>query len=50
MNWLLRLLKTPVQPWRLQSVLDALLACEDGAEGLKIPSYISETFCCSGGA
>ncbi len=43
-NWLLRLLKTPVQPWRLQSVLDALLACEDGAEGLRIPSYISETF------
>jgi len=43
-NWLLRLLKKPVRPWQLQSVLDALLAREDNAEGLKIPSYISETF------
>jgi SAM-dependent methyltransferase len=43
-NWLLRLLKKPVQSWQLHSVLDALLAGESDAEGLKIPAYISETF------
>jgi SAM-dependent methyltransferase len=43
MNWLLRLLKTPVRPWQLHSVLDALL-CQDNAAELKIPSYVSETF------
>jgi hypothetical protein len=43
-NWLLRLLKKPVQAWQLHAVLDALLAGENDAEGLEIPSYISETF------
>ena len=44
MNWLLGLLKGPVHAWQLQSVLDALLMGEDDAEGLRIPSYVSETF------
>ena len=44
MNWLLRLLRESVQAWQLQAVLDALLAGEDHAEGLEIPSYVSETF------
>jgi SAM-dependent methyltransferase len=43
-NWLLRLLKKPVRAGQLQAVLDALLVGEDNAEGLEIPSYISETF------
>lgn len=43
-NWLLRLLKEPVQPLQLHSVLDALLAREDNGEGLDIPAYVSETF------
>ncbi len=44
MNWLLKLLKKPVRAGQLQAVLDALLTGEDNAEGLEIPSYISETF------
>jgi len=44
MNWLLRLLKKPVRAGQLQVVLDALLTGQDNAEGLEIPSYISETF------
>ena len=44
MNWLLRLLKKSVRAGQLQAVLDALLTGEDNAEGLEIPSYISETF------
>ena len=44
MNWLLRLLKKPVNAGQLQAVLYALLTGEDNAEGLAIPSYISETF------
>jgi len=44
MNWVLRLLENPIHAWRLQAVLDALLTGEDEAEGLEIPSYISETF------
>jgi hypothetical protein len=44
MNWLLKRLKKPVRLWQLQAVLDVLLAAEDNAEGLEIPSYISETF------
>lgn len=44
MNWLLGLLKRSIRAGRLHAVLDALLAGEDEAEGLKIPSYISETF------
>jgi SAM-dependent methyltransferase len=44
MNWLLKLLKKQIRVDQLQAVLDALLSGEDKAEGLKIPSYISETF------
>jgi SAM-dependent methyltransferase len=43
-NWLLRLLKKSIRTDHLHAVLDALLAGEDRAEGLKIPPYISETF------
>ncbi len=43
-NWLLGLLKKPVRPQQLLSVLDALLIGEDNAEGLKVPPYISQTF------
>ena len=44
MNWLLGLLKRPVTSGQLRAVLDALLTGQDNAEGLEIPSYISETF------
>lgn len=44
MNWLLRLLKKPIRLWQLHAILDALLTGEDHAEGLEIPSYITETF------
>lgn len=44
MNWLLGLLKKSVGAGRLHAVLDALLAGQEEAEGLVIPSYISETF------
>lgn len=44
MNWLLRLLKKPVNAGQLQAVLGTLKAEEDNAEGLQVPSYISETF------
>ncbi len=44
MNWLLVLLKKQISTGRLQAVLDALLTGQDIAEGLEIPSYISETF------
>lgn len=44
MNWLLGLLKRSVRTSQLHAVLDALLAGENQAEGLEIPSYISETF------
>lgn len=44
MNWLLNLLKKQVRASQLQAVFDALLAEEDNAEGLEIPSYVSETF------
>ena len=43
-NWVLKLLKKSVRAGQLHAVLDALLAGEDSAEGLEIPSYISETF------
>ena len=43
-NWLLRLLKKSVAAWQLQVVLDALLTGRREADGLQIPSYISETF------
>ncbi|MHC4581227.1 MAG: class I SAM-dependent methyltransferase [Planctomycetota bacterium] len=43
-NWLLRLLKSSVATWQLQAVLDALLTGQNDAEGLIIPSYVSETF------
>jgi len=44
MNWVLKLLKKSVRASQLHAVLDALLAGEDSAEGLEIPSYISENF------
>jgi SAM-dependent methyltransferase len=44
MNWLLGLLKTSIRPGRLHAILDALLAGQDHAEGLRIPPYVSETF------
>ncbi len=44
MNWLLKLLKKSVRAGQLHAILDALLEGEDNAEGLEIPSYISETF------
>lgn len=44
MNWLLKLLKKSVRAGQLQAVLGTLLAEEDNAEGLEIPSYISDTF------
>ncbi|MBN2592476.1 MAG: class I SAM-dependent methyltransferase [Sedimentisphaerales bacterium] len=44
MNWLLTLLKKQISVFQLHAVLDALLAGQDNAEGLEIPSYISETF------
>jgi len=44
MNWLLGLLKKSVRSLQLQAILHALLAGEDNAEGLEIPSYISDTF------
>lgn len=44
MNWFLRLLKKQVRIGHLQAILDALLAGEEEAEGLQIPSYVSETF------
>jgi SAM-dependent methyltransferase len=43
-NWLLGLLKRSVRAGQLHAVLNALLAGEDEAEGLKIPPYVSETF------
>jgi len=43
-NWLLKLLKTPVSTWQLHAVVDALLEGKDSAQGLQIPSFLSETF------
>jgi hypothetical protein len=43
-NWLLGLLKKSIKANQLHAVLDALLKGEDQAEGLKIPSYVLETF------
>jgi SAM-dependent methyltransferase len=44
MNWLLGLLKRPVVAGQLRALLDALLTGQNSAEGLEIPSYVSETF------
>lgn len=44
MNWLLKLLKKQISVYQLQAVLDALLSKQGTAEGLVIPSYISDTF------
>lgn len=44
MNWLLGLLKKSVTAGQLQAALDALLTGRGDAEGLQIPSYVSETF------
>ena len=46
MNWLLRLLKKQVSAGQLQAFLGTLLAEEDNAEGLEIPSCISKTLIC----
>lgn len=43
-NWLLKLLKQQVKIDQLQAILDALITKENKAEGIEIPSYISETF------
>ena len=43
-NWLLWLLKKSVTAGQLQAVLDALMTGRSDAEGLEIPSYVSETF------
>ncbi|MBL7187195.1 MAG: class I SAM-dependent methyltransferase [Phycisphaerae bacterium] len=43
-NWLLKLLKKSVTVGRLQTVFDALLTGRPDAEGMQIPSYVSETF------
>ena len=43
-NWLLRLLKDSVTPEQLRGALDELLTGQGNTEGLKIPSYVSETF------
>jgi hypothetical protein len=43
-NWVQSLLKTSVRPHQLHAVLGALFDGEDHADGLAIPSYISETF------
>ncbi len=44
-NWLLRLPDASVSAMGLHAVLDALLDGKDKAEGVKIPGYVSETFC-----
>ncbi len=44
MNWLLKLLKNNIRTNQLQSILDALICGYNDAEGITIPSYISETF------
>jgi SAM-dependent methyltransferase len=44
MNWLLKLLKNQIRTYQLQSVLNALISGQGNADGLEIPSYISETF------
>ncbi len=43
-NWLVKLLKKSVTAGQLQVVLDALLTGRDDADGLQIPSHVSETF------
>ncbi|MBN2183555.1 MAG: class I SAM-dependent methyltransferase [Sedimentisphaerales bacterium] len=43
-NWLLELLKRQVRTDRLQAVLYALISGQKNAEGIEIPSYISQTF------
>jgi ubiquinone/menaquinone biosynthesis C-methylase UbiE len=44
MNWLLKLLKNNIRTNQLQAILDALICGNNSAEGIIIPSYISETF------
>ena len=44
MNWLLKLIKNNIRTNQLQSILDALICGNNNAEGIIIPSYISETF------
>jgi SAM-dependent methyltransferase len=44
MNWLLKLLKQQIKVDCLQAILDALISGCQNAEGINIPSYISQTF------
>ena len=44
MNWLLGLLKRPIQRWQLQAVLSSLIAGESRADEIPIPAYVSQTF------
>jgi ubiquinone/menaquinone biosynthesis C-methylase UbiE len=43
-NWVLKLLKQSTNAYQLHTVLDALLAKRNKAEGLQIPRYVSQTF------
>ena len=44
MNWLLTLLKKNVRTGQLQAILYSLIEKQKDAEGIEIPSYVSETF------
>ena len=44
MNWFLRLLKKNIKTSQLQAILYCLIEKQKDAEGIEIPSYISETF------
>ena len=44
MNWLLKLIKNNIRTSQLQAVLDALICGNNNADGIIVPSYISETF------
>jgi SAM-dependent methyltransferase len=44
LNWLLKLIKASVSTWQLHALLDGLLQGQSEAQGLQIPSFLSETF------
>jgi len=44
MNWLLKLIKNNSRTNQLQAILDALICGNNNADGIIIPSYISDTF------
>jgi ubiquinone/menaquinone biosynthesis C-methylase UbiE len=46
MNWLNKLYKANTQLWQMQSVLHSLVAGQSNADGIEIPSYITQTFSC----